>query len=480
MVIGLDIGTSSARAAVYDDVGRPIARRFHQVRYDPTVTPDGGVEHDPRTLIDAVATCLDAVLAERGVPDIAAVGISTFWHGLCGFDASDRPVTPVYLWADTRSAEDAAVLRGALDDASVHARTGCHLHSSYWPAKLRWVERTRLAGVGRVARWGSFGEYLELELFGAAATSVSMASGTGLFDQERVGWDPEAMAAAGIDATALFPLADRRDARRGLRAPWSHRWPGLRSAAWFPAIGDGAASNVGSGCVDPHRIALNVGTSAALRVVGASVPAPRGLWRYRVDRATPIVGGATSEGGNVFAWCLDTLKLPPADEIDAALQGGASQSAAALTVLPFLAGERAPGWRDDRRGAIAGLGLDTSAIDIVRAMLEAVALRLALVYDLLAPCAAPDHVVVGSGGALERSPGWLQVIADAIGRPITRLADAEASSRGAALLALHALGRVTDLAAASPPAGRIFEPDRARSLRLRDALRRQQALDQRV
>ena len=98
----------------------------------------------------------------------------------------------------------------------------------------------------------------------------------------------------------------------------------------------------------------------------------------------------------------------------------------------------------------------------------------------LAPCAAPDHVVVGSGGALERSPGWLQVIADAIGRPITRLADAEASSRGAALLALHALGRVTDLAAASPPAGRIFEPDRARSLRLRDALRRQQALDQRV
>jgi gluconokinase len=139
MVIGLDIGTSSARAAVYDDVGRPIARRFHQVRYDPTVTPDGGAEHDPGALIDAVATCLDAVLAERGVPDIAAVGISTFWHGLCGFDASYRPVTPVYLWADTRSAEDAAVLRGALDDEQVHARSWSS--SAPPPPACRWRPR---------------------------------------------------------------------------------------------------------------------------------------------------------------------------------------------------------------------------------------------------------------------------------------------------------------------------------------------------
>ena len=479
MVIGLDIGTSSVRAAVYDEAGRPLERRFHQIACAPTVTPDGGVTHDPAALLDAVAASLDAVLAGRGAPDITGVGVSTFWHGLLGFDASDRPVTPIYLWADTRSAEDAALLRGALDDDDIHARTGCHLHSSYWPAKLRWLARTRPAGAERVARWGSFGEYLELRLFGEAGTSVSMASAAGLLDQEQVRWDPEALAASGIDPRALFPIADRRDARRGLRAPWSSRWPTLRGAAWFPAIGDGAASNIGSGCVDPHRMALNVGTSAALRVVGAAVTAPRGLWRYRIDRATPIVGGATSEGGNVYAWCFDTLKLPSAETIDAALSA-ATAGAAPLTVLPFLAGERAPGWRDDRSGVIAGLGLDTSAVDILRAMLDAVAMRLALVYDLLAPCAAPDHVIVASGGAVERSPAWLQIITDAIGRPITRLADSEASGRGAALLALDSLGRLGGLAHAPAPSGRIFEPDRARHLQLRDALARQRALDDRV
>jgi gluconokinase len=479
MVIALDIGTSSTRAAVYDELGRPIEGRFHQVRCAPTITPDGGVEHDPATLLDAVAACLDAVLAGRGAQNIAAIGVSTFWHGLLGFDASDRPLTPVYLWADTRSAEDAALLRGALDDDHVHARTGCHLHSSYWPAKLRWLARTRPTDAARVTRWGSFGEYLELRLFGEAATSVSMASATGLLDQDRVTWDPEALAASGIEPTALFPIADRRDARYELRAPWSSRWPTLRGAAWLPAIGDGAASNIGSGAVDPRRIALNVGTSAALRVVGTSASAPRGLWRYRIDRTTPIVGGATSEGGNVYAWCFETLKLPSAEAIDAALTG-AGAGAAALTVLPFLAGERAPGWRDDRRGAIAGLGLDTSPVHILRAMLDAVAMRLALIYDLLAPCAAPDHVIVGSGGALKHSAAWFQIITDAIGRPITQLADAEASGRGAALLALHALGRLGSLADAPVPSGQVFEPDPARHLQFRDALARQQALDDRV
>ena len=206
------------------------------------------------------------------------------------------------MWADTRSEGEAQLLRAALDDEELHARTGCHLHSSYWPAKLRWLARERPAEVQRVSRWGSFGEFLELSLFGDATTSVSMASGTGLKDQTDLRWDPEALAAAELEDRHLFPIAARIEARRGLRAPWAGRWPALRTAGWIPAIGDGAASNIGSDCIDPARVALNVGTSAALRVVTRDTLAPpRGLWRYRVDRTRSIIGGATSEGGNVYA-----------------------------------------------------------------------------------------------------------------------------------------------------------------------------------
>jgi gluconokinase len=249
---------------------------------------------------------------------------------------------------------------------------------------------------------------------------------------------------------------------------------------WFPAVGDGAAGNVGSGCIDPHGIALNVGTSAALRLASERAPTPpRGLWRYSIDSRWRLLGGATSEGGNVYAWCRDVLALPDAAALEAAV-AAESADGHGLTVLPFLAGERAPGWRADKRAAVTGLSLDTTAVEIVRAALESVALRLALVYDLLAPHATADHVIVASGGAITHSRAWTQMIADACGHAVTWSRETEATSRGAALLALQALGVVPDLAAVPAPLGETFAPDAARHARYRRALERQQRLDERV
>ncbi|HEY3066823.1 MAG TPA: gluconokinase [Methylomirabilota bacterium] len=474
--MALDVGTSSARAAMYDTAGRALPDRFHQIPYEATTTPDGGVEHDPARLLDAVAGCVDTVQRARGAEELLGVAVTTFWHGLLGFDASDRPVTPVYMWADTRAAREATILRSALDEPALHARTGCHLHSSYWPAKLRWLGRARPNETRRVARWGSFGEYLELELFGAAATSVSMASATGLFDQDGCRWDAEAMAAAGVDERQLFPLCDRAERRTGLRTRWARRWPKLGRVPWFPAVGDGAAGNVGSDCTDGSRIALNVGTSAAMRVVGPAVAPPMGLWRYRIDRRLSLVGGATSEGGNVYAWLADVLKLPPDATVEAAL-ADALPDAHGLTVLPFLAGERAPGWHDDRRATISGLSLHTSPVHVLQAGLEAVALRLAVIHALLAPLAQPGAAIVASGGALTHVRGWTQMIADAIGHPVTASRASEATSRGAAVLALQSLGVVRDLTAVQGVLGETFAPVPARHARYRAALARQRALD---
>jgi gluconokinase len=480
MVIAVDVGTSSARASAYTTDGRPVAGLFHRAPYEPRVTGDGGVEHEPRALLDAVATCLDAVCARAGRAAVRGVGVTTFWHGLCGFDAGGEAVTPIYMWGDSRSARDAAVLRDALDETALHARTGCHLHSSYWPAKLRWLARERPAEAQRVARWGSFGEHLELTLFGDAATSVSMASATGLFDLATGAWDAEALAAAGVEPRQLFRVVDRTEGRRGLRREWAARWPALHAVPWFPAVGDGAAGNVGSDCTTPDRIALNVGTSAALRVAtdGSRMP-PRGLWRYGVDRGRLLLGGATSEGGNVYAWCRETLRLPDDATLETRLDA-MPPDAHGLTVLPFLAGERAPGWRGERRGAVSGLSLDTGPLDIVRAALEAVALRLALVYRLLAPHAGREHLIVASGGAVTRSRAWTRMLADALGHAVTWSQEPEATSRGAALLALQALGAIADVAGLRAPLGETFEPEAARHARYRAALERQRALDESV
>jgi gluconokinase len=480
VVIAVDVGSSSARAALFDARGEALPQRFHQVPYEPRITPDGGVEHDPAVLLRAVATCLDAVHASPEIEGVAGVGITTFWHGLLGFDAEGVPVTPISMWADTRSASEAQALRHTLDETAFHARTGCHLHASYWPARLRWLARTQPKVVAQVARWGSFGEYLETELFGEATTSVAMASGTGLFDQAKVTWDPEALTVAGITKAQLFPLVDRNEPRRGLRGAWAQRWPRLQNVPWFPAVGDGAASNVGSDCTDRGRIALNIGTSAALRIVTPNPDAPvRGLWRYRLDRGLSIVGGATSEGGNVYAWCRNVLKLPPDDEVERFLAESVPDGHG-LTVLPFVAGERSPGWRGGRRAVITGLTLDTTPLNIVQAALEAVVLRLALVYELLAPAAAPEHAIVASGGGLGRSPALRRMLADAIGYPLRWSLESEATSRGAAVLALQSLGMLDGLARAHRPLGDTITPDPARHARYRAALERQRSLDEKV
>ena len=170
MIISLDVGTSSVRAGCYDDRGALLAGRFHQIACSPRVTADGGAEHDPAALVDAVARCVDAVQPKSAASDVEAIGVATYWHGLLGFDDAGHPITPVYLWADTRSARDAALLRDALDERALHARTGCHLHSSYWTAKLRWLARAQPALTSRVARWGSVGELLEHAFVGGART----------------------------------------------------------------------------------------------------------------------------------------------------------------------------------------------------------------------------------------------------------------------------------------------------------------------
>jgi len=456
-ILALDVGTSSIRAIGYDALGRPLPGADARVGCEPTTTSDGGSELDPEELVAATASAIDRCLASAPGPP-AAVGASVFWHSLLALDGDGSPLTRLITWADTRSAGAAKALRARQDETAVHARTGAPLHSTFFPAKLTWLRQARPDVFARAATWCGFAEYLLLRLTGHLRASVSMASGTGLLDQRQGAWDTAMLDACGIGPERLPPIDDAP--LIGLAPEWRARWPTLGGAPWLPAAGDGACSNLGTDCSGPERIALNVGTSAALRLV---TPAPRevpwGLWHYRVDARRHLIGGATSEGGNVLAWARRTLALPGDDAaLDAALAAVAPDSHG-LTALPFLAGERSPGWRGDARAAVAGISLATTAPQILRALVEAVAYRLAAVYDRLAPVAAPDHAVIASGGALGHSRVFAQVLADALGVPLEVREGTEASSRGAALLALGALGRP---APPPEPSGSQVRPDQRR------------------
>jgi gluconokinase len=161
----------------------------------------------------------------------------------------------------------------------------------------------------------------------------------------------------------------------------------------------------------------------------------------------------------VLAWARRTLALPAdAAELERALESVPADGHG-LTSLPFLAGERSPGWRDDARATVTGIGLSTTGPEILRALLEGVAYRLADVYERLRPLAAPGHAVIASGGALHGSRLWSQIVVDALGVPVELRESTEASSRGAALLGLAAVGAP---APGPEPAGELLRPDPSR------------------
>lgn len=480
MVFAADVGSSSVRAALFDARGREVEGTSAQVVRDFHAAGDGGAEETPEALLADAGRAFDAAHAKVAALNIrvGAVAVSCFWHSLVGAGASGEAVTPVYGWADTRAHREAALLAQKFDERATHARTGCRFHTAYWPAKLLWLRTARPEIFRRIARWMSFGEFVTERWCGArpAGASVSMASGTGLFDVRRLAWDAELLEGLGLDAARLPPVASD-DHAFGLTADYAARWPALAGAPVFAPVGDGAANNVGAGCVTRERAALMVGTSAAARVMfedNAPESLPPALWCYRADSRRVLVGGALSDGGGLHEWMRETLRLSnDAAEVEAELAAMKPDSHG-LTVLPYWAGERSTNWDARARGAILGLRASTRPVEILRAAMEAVALRLAAVADALEEF-APAAEVHASGGALRQSRVWTQMIADALGRPVRRSRAREASSRGAALLALERLGAFRSLTDAPAPTYETFAPDPRAHARYREALARQQS-----
>jgi len=327
--------------------GREIPGFESHVPYQVS-TAEGGWEISAAELTGIAAQPLDAIHSQIRSKNMrpAAVAIDTFWHSILGVTAEGRAVTPVLHPFDSRSAEAAKKLALRIDNAQQHSRTGCVLHPSYPPAKLLWLLETQPEVFRAVKRWMSFGEYLLLELFGASGCSISMISGSGLWNQRANDYDREILDALPIQEEQLARVDEMDQPRTRLLDHFARRWPELDGIPWFPALGDGACDNVGSGCTECDRFALMVGTSGALRACtrADSIEIPPGLFCYRLDRNRFVLGGALSNGGEVFAWMRRTLQLPEADELErqlSRLQPGQH----GLTILPLFAGERSTGWR---------------------------------------------------------------------------------------------------------------------------------------
>ncbi|RKN47659.1 gluconokinase [Micromonospora endolithica] len=452
LVLALDIGSTATRGGVHDASGRRVRGLQHKVPHAFTVASDGTSVIDGDQVTAEVEQVLDAVTGDpRLGTRIAGVAMDTFAASLIAVDAAGRALTPCLTYADSRSADAVATLRNELDEQAVQQRTGTRLHTSYHAPRLRWLAAAQPRVVAGAAGWWSLGEYVLARLVGHPLAGTSTVAWTGLLDRRTGEFDAELLAATGIGPEQFSPP---RDMTEPVPSAAPARRPALARAAWFPVITDGFASTIGSGATDATTLTAATATSGALRVLldGPADPLPFGLWNYRVDAGRTLLGGAINDVGRAVSWAQSTLRLSPA--LADALT--APPSDATPLVLPYLTGERAPGWVGGARAVLGGVSAATDADALFRGIVEGVAMTYARVTDELHPAAPRVLEVAASGRVSNDHPEWLQILADVLGRPVTHVTRRRATQRGTALLALDVLA--PDVPRAPRTTGATYEP----------------------
>ena len=459
VVLGVDIGTTSAKAVAFDAGARALGRG--EAPY-PLLEPEPGqAVQDPAVVVDAVLAAIRTAgeAARDNGARIEALCFSGAMHSLAGVDAGGRAITPLVTWGDMRATEQAERLRA--EHPELHDRTGTPLHPMAPLPKLVWFAEREPATFAAAARWVGIKELVVHRLAGTWAVDHSIASGTGLLNLETLDWDAEALALAGLDAGALSPLVPTTE-RLALGAD------DLGLEAGTPLVvgaGDGPLANLGVGAVHHGVAACSIGTSGALRLMveRPAIDPRRSIFCYALTPGRWTVGGAISNGGSVLHWAGEALAPDLGEHPEAQLlelAGAVPAGSEGLLMLPYLLSERAPHWSSVARGAYVGLTRRHGRGHLVRAAVEGVCLQLALVLASMRDAGNAVREIRATGG-FARSALWRQMLADALGMPIGFPAGHQGSAFGAALLAMDALGIVDGIERAADLVGidEVVEPD---------------------
>ena len=446
VVLGVDIGTTSAKAVAFDADARELGRG--EAGY-PLLEPEHGqAVQDPAVVVDATLAAIRAATTaarEQGA-QIAALSFSGAMHSLVGLDAQGRALTPLVTWGDMRATEQAERLRA--EHPELHDRTGTPLHPMSPLPKLVWFAEHEAETFSAVRRWAGIKELVVARLTGTWAVDHSVASATGLLNLRELDWDDEALAIAGIDAEALSPLVPTTH-RLELDAAHAANLGLEGGMALIVGAADGPLANLGVGAVHHGVAACSIGTSGALRLMveRPAVDPQRRVFCYALLPGHWIVGGAINNGGAVLRWAGEALAPdlgPHAEGHLLELAADVPAGSEGLLMLPYLLSERAPHWSTVARGAYVGLTRHHGRGHLVRAALEGVCLQLAVVLASVRDAGNEVDEIRATGG-FARSDLWRQMLADALGMPIGFPAGHEGSAFGAALLAMDALGMVDGL-----------------------------------
>jgi gluconokinase len=457
VVVGVDLGTSAVKVLAVTTAGRQIALGSEFYRLE---TPQPlYVEQDAEAVYRATMRVLARVIADvrlRG-DDVAAIGFSAAMHGVLCVDEAGEPISRVLTWMDRRSHAIADGWRSDGSALELYRETGAPMHPMLPIAKLRWLAENDADLFRRAHMFVGLKELFTHRWTGEWLIDWGLAGATGMFALASRTWNERALELARIDASRLSAPAAPSTARTKLHAAIAHELGVGEDTAVVLASSDGALANIGTG-TGAGDVAVTLGTSGAVRTLNTQpvLDDRARTFCYPADDTTYVVGGPTSSAGASLDWIFALLldELPKEKRFQRAVDLAAqiAPGAGGCSVLPFFAGERAPYWNASLRGSFAGLDLAHDRRAILRAAFEGVVFGVYAVYEVLRERLANAERLLLSGG-LTKSPLVRAMIADVFGAAAVQPHQEEASAFGAALLAAHSRGLISDPIATARASG---------------------------
>ncbi len=445
-VLAIDQGTTGTKAFVLEEDGafNKVASFEHQQIYPQS----GWVEHDAEELLKHVSACITAA------GKVDAIGLANQGETLVAWDSeTGKPIYNAIVWQDDRTKDITEKLKAEGAEALTQGKAGLPLDPYFSASKMRWVidhvEAAKdLLKLDRL-RLGTSDAFFLDRLTGTFATDVTTASRTSLMSLDTLQWDDELCDLFGVPRQCLPDI-------KNTTGPF-----GLIGETRVTAsMVDQQAALFGHGCMRPGDAKITFGTGAfALAITGQQRPEknqsgllPTVAWRIADQPALFAVDGGIYNAASAVNWAKGLGLFSDYAEINSfptetALTRG-------LVFVPALSGMAAPHWDRSASGLWLGLGLDTTKLDMMQAVLEGVALRAAEVVHAMGRLGARGDFISIDGG-LAANPYFGQFLANALSRTVTVAGSTELTGLGVARMAMVGAGQ-KNLPPLPPPLRNYF------------------------
>jgi gluconokinase len=461
-IIGIDIGTGSAKAIAMDSKGTIIGNS--QLFYPIQDLHPGFAEQDPEVIWNAFADCLKKIISNIKYPPVS-ISLSSAMHSVMVIDKNNLAITSLITWEDTRSGDIAQRIRKLPEAEKLYQTTGTPIHSMTPLCKIIWLKENAPEIFAAAFKFISIKEYLWYKLFKVYEIDQSIASAKGLFDIKNLKWNDFSLQLCGINASQLSEIVATNFLRKNVDTSVLSLLKISSETFFCISASDGCLANVGSYAVEKGTAALTIGTSGAVRIAS---PKPifdfaSMSFNYLLDEKTFICGGPVNNGGNVVEWLFEAIlnNEKPSDEdyknlfkIIETVPAGSK----GLIFLPYLFGERAPVWDEKSSGLFFGIKSSHTHAFFLRATLEGICYSMNQVLEIV-ESSTEKILQLNVGGGFIHSKTWMKILADITGKKLAIIESEDSSAIGAALINMKALKMIEEYDSLQPKNNLLVEPD---------------------